>query len=174
MLWGLFIFFSTMWLIGTIRYLRRRNATPEQRKLWEQERQARIKRWKDDRAFLRAHRMPSVHGVEYVAGLSNMKPRRVTLAKVNSDHSVSVHGRVIRVTRCDWIERGRRSGTGALIGGAIGDLALGLPGAVAGAMVGGRRRNASLTALTATVGGIETVVYFRTTAAEHARIMSIL
>ena len=110
----------------------------------------------------------------YVAGLPDVRPGKVRVAPTAVQHVIRVRGRELRVARCEWLEKGQRSARGAVLGGAVGDLAFGVPGAVAGALVGGRRRNNSLTALTCDIDGLETVVYFRTTAREHQQLMSVL
>jgi hypothetical protein len=111
--------------------------------------------------------------VSYVAGLPGVGPGVVRVYPAPGG-TLLVNTVALAVTSCDWVQQSRRSPLGAVAGGVIGDAVFGTPGAVVGALVGGRSKNASLTALTGTVRGVQTVAYFRTTSSEHSRILSLL
>ncbi len=110
----------------------------------------------------------------HVAGAPGVRQGYVYIRKGERSHELLINHQSFIVTRCDWIEKTKRNAGKAAIGALIGDSVAGVPGILVGGAIGGRRRNDALSALTTNYNELETVIYFRTNASEHQKLLTIL
>lgn len=112
--------------------------------------------------------------VYHITGVPSAEKGYLTLKKGSKNGTIRIGNNEYAIKRCEWGEQAKRSVGGAVAGAIAGDLLGGIPGMIGGALVGGRRKNNSLSILTATMGNSEILFYFRTTAKEHSRLSSLL
>ena len=117
---------------------------------------------------------PNSVRLNHIGGMTGSKRGYIRVSRAPEANMIHIGESLVEVVRCEVVSDKKRSLAKAVVGAAIGDAIGGVPGAVGGGLVGGRLRNVPVTALTARVNGMETVIYFRTTAQEHQRLLGLL
>lgn len=111
----------------------------------------------------------------HLAGYPKIKAgKNVLITKAQGANQVKLGTNVVTVKAIDWSEKGKRSAgkaaTGAIIGGAL----TGGVGLIAGAALGGRKKDDSVVTLIVSENEIDYTVYFRASQQEYQELASIL
>ncbi|MFB7302568.1 hypothetical protein [Heyndrickxia sporothermodurans] len=103
--------------------------------------------------------------------------KEVTVKQAPEANTLLINGNEVLATRLEWDEKGKRSGgkaaAGAIIGGVV-TAPIFPVGAIAGAAIGGRKKDNSLAILTVSENNVEFTIYFRCSQKEYQKLASLL
>ncbi|WP_456273646.1 hypothetical protein [Bacillus sp. AK031] len=127
----------------------------------------------DRKRAIKAGRTKEIR-LDYIGGHPTIKPKQVSIRQ-GADPKVLKIGLVtLNVKKVEWDEKGKRSAGKAAAGAIIGGVATGGLGLIAGAAIGGRKKDTSCTIMTVEDDGIEYTLYFRTNGKEYSKLVSMI
>ncbi|WP_339321364.1 hypothetical protein [Paenibacillus sp. FSL W8-0194] len=112
--------------------------------------------------------------LEYIGGHPKVKAGRVTFTKGDEPYTLLVSGNKITVTKMEWDEKGKHSAGKAAAGAIVGGVLTGGIGLLAGAAIGGRRKDNSLAVISFTDGPFEGTIYCRCDQKEYQKLAALL
>lgn len=116
---------------------------------------------------------PSIK-LEYIGGHPKIKPSDVFVRSGNEKYTLVIDGQEVTVTKIEWDEKGKRSAGKAAAGAVIGGVLTGGIGLLAGAAIGGRKKDNSLAVITFQDGPLEGTIYFRCDSKEYSTLSALL
>lgn len=112
--------------------------------------------------------------LDYIGGHPTIKPKQVSLRQGADPRVLKIGSTTLNVKKLEWDEKGKRSAGKAAAGAIIGGLATGGLGVIAGAAIGGRKKDTSCTIMTVDDDGIEYTLYFRTSGKEYNKLVAMV
>ncbi|NIK67951.1 hypothetical protein [Paenibacillus sp. BK720] len=111
--------------------------------------------------------------LDYIGGMPDVKGKEIVIAQHPDTKYTTVNKKEGQLLGIDWQESGKRSAGKAAAGAIIGSLA-GPIGTVAGAAIGGRRKDSSTAILSVEVDGQQYSVYVRCSEDEFKTISNFM
>ncbi|TVX92244.1 hypothetical protein [Paenibacillus agilis] len=108
--------------------------------------------------------------LEYIGGMPGVKGDEIKLAKHGQTGATWINGTEVKLLEIDWQESGKRSGGKAAAGAIVGTVLAPGIGTIAGAAMGGRRKDTSTAVIALEAQGQTYSVYVRCTAAEFKEL----
>ncbi|MBO0962383.1 hypothetical protein J1P26_22010 [Neobacillus sp. MM2021_6] len=113
--------------------------------------------------------------LEHLGGYPKIKAgKTVKIKKSPGQNQINFGSNVVTVKAIEWSEKGKRSAGKAAAGAIAGGLLTGGVGLIAGAAIGGRKKDDSIVALLINENGIDYTVYFRADQKEYQELASLL
>jgi hypothetical protein len=81
--------------------------------------------------------------LEYVGGHPDIRGKEITIVETKKQNVVKINGKECKVDRIEWEEKFKRSLGKAAVGVVAGGLLTGGIGAIAGGVIGAKRKNTS-------------------------------
>lgn len=107
--------------------------------------------------FLEDSGVSKVLKLDYIGGIPGVKPKQVKIKKGGQLGMIKIDSTEYQVTTIEWEEKHTRSAGKAAAGAIVGGLLTGGIGAIAGAAIGGRKKDQS-TAVIETAEGYTILV----------------
>lgn len=112
--------------------------------------------------------------MDYLGGHPKVKEGKVMVSSGSEKYTLNINGNEILVTKIEWDEKGKRSAGKAAAGAIVGGVLTGGLGLLAGAAIGGRKKDNSLAVVTFQDGPLESTIYFRCEQKEYQKLASLL
>lgn len=112
--------------------------------------------------------------MDYLGGHPKVKEGKVKVTSGSQKYTLNVDGNEILVTKIEWDEKGKRSAGKAAAGAIVGGVLTGGIGLLAGAAIGGRKKDNSLAVVTFQDGPLESTIYFRCDQKEYQKLAALL
>ncbi|MNL16079.1 hypothetical protein D3C87_1371020 [compost metagenome] len=112
--------------------------------------------------------------IDYLGGHPKVKSGSILVTSGSNKYTLNIDGNEILVTKIEWDEKGKRSAGKAAAGAIIGGALTGGIGLLAGAAMGGRKKDNSLAVVTFQDGPLESTIYFRCDHQEYQKLSSLL
>lgn len=115
--------------------------------------------------------------LDYLGGHPKLKKGNILVAPSTENNSLELDKKyIVNVTKIEWDEKGKRSAGKAAAGAIVGGVLTGGVGAIAGAAIGGRKKDDSLAVITFREGAsvVEHTMYFRCNQKEYQKLASLL
>lgn len=127
----------------------------------------------EQKAYIKAGRTKTLR-MDYLGGHPKVKAGAVNLSQGLEENTIKINGNLITVIKIEWDEKGKRSAGKAAAGAIVGGILTGGLGTIAGAAIGGRKKDNSLAVVTFTDGPIENTMYIRCDQKEYAKLTALL
>lgn len=111
---------------------------------------------------------------EYLGGHPKIKGKEVKIRRGKDSQTLNIDGTNYQVTSVEWLEQGVRSAGKAAAGAIIGGVLTGGIGLVAGAAIGGRKKDVSKAVITVQDGVVNYTIYLRCEEKEFQKLTSLL
>ncbi|MDQ0876747.1 hypothetical protein QFZ77_005406 [Paenibacillus sp. V4I3] len=113
--------------------------------------------------------------LSYLGGHPKIKAGgEVIVAKGSNQNTLLIGSQEIEVLKLEWDEKGQRSAGKAAAGAIIGGVLTGGIGLLAGAALGGRKKDNSLAVVSFKEGVLEGNIYFRCDQKEYQKLSNLL
>ena len=110
----------------------------------------------------------------YIGGLPKVTGAEVKIKKGPEQNTLDINGNVFKVVAVKWEEKGERSVGKAAAGAIIGGVLTGGVGAIAGAALGGRKKDSSTAAITVKDDAVEYTAYVRCNDKEFKELTELI
>jgi len=110
--------------------------------------------------------------MDYIGGLPGYKKRKLLLSMYEGQ--LSVNKQPARFLNLEWKEQHERSAGKAAAGAIIGGVLTGGIGAIAGAAIGGSKKDSSVAVLTVEMGDLVHAIYVRCSESEFRKLSRFL
>lgn len=113
--------------------------------------------------------------LDYLGGHPKIKAGgELLVTKGSNQNTFVIDSQEIEVLKLEWDEKGQRSAGKAAAGAIIGGVLTGGIGLLAGAALGGRKKDNSLAVVTFKEGVLEGNIYFRCDQKEYQKLSNLL
>lgn len=112
--------------------------------------------------------------LEYLGGHPGITGKKISIKQTIDQNILNFNSVKLKITKIEWDEKGKRSMGKAAAGAIIGGALTGGIGLIAGAAIGGRKKDDSLAILTAVDNSVEYTLYFRCDQKEYKKLASML
>lgn len=113
--------------------------------------------------------------LEHLGGYPKIKSgKSVKIVKAPGENAIKLNNYIMTIKAIEWSEKGKRSVGKAAAGAIIGGAMTGGLGLIAGAAIGGRKKDDSIIAILINENGIDYTVYFRANQKEYQKLASML
>ncbi|MCM3129035.1 hypothetical protein ACFQ3J_08685 [Paenibacillus provencensis] len=112
--------------------------------------------------------------LEYLGGHPKVQAGLITVSSSTEEYKLLIDGNEVQVVKMEWDEKGKRSGGKAAAGAIVGGVLTGGLGLLAGAAIGGRKKDNSLAVITYQDGPLEGTAYFRCDQKEYQKLAALL
>lgn len=119
---------------------------------------------------------------DYLGGHPHLKSGKIVVWKGQTPNTLLLEQKFtndktkheVTVTKLEWDEKGKRSAGSAAAGAIIGGVLTGGVGLLAGAAIGGRKKDNSLAVMTYNIGVVESAIYFRADMEDFQKLAKLL
>lgn len=112
--------------------------------------------------------------LEYLGGHPKIKGKTIEICETSNSNTLKINRSEFVVTEIDWDEKHSRSAGKAAAGAILGGLATGGIGLIAGAAIGGKKKDESTVTISVTEGSVSYHIQVRCNQAEFAKLSSML
>jgi hypothetical protein len=112
--------------------------------------------------------------LEYLGGCPKIKGKKVKVKKGAEPNTLNIDGTEFPITSVQWQEKGERSAGKAAVGAVVGGLLTGGIGMIAGAAIGGRKKDVSTAVIGLRDGVVDYTIYLRCDHKEFQQLTSLL